>query len=155
MVEPIAASDVQRLAQLMRPREISSPRSPTTNPTFWLTVLLAPAFAFPLVYVLPFLRGHHYLFVPHPAAQHVLPAIEERRPVWGKALADALRPDPAQIDKPPAWWRSENLRKKAAALADKLRSDTDLARAAREHASALAALKDAERELEKAKRKHR
>jgi hypothetical protein len=67
---------------------------------------------------------------PHPAAQHVLPPIEGGVR-YGAKPSPTRSPDPAQIDKPPAWWRS-NLRKKAAALADKLRSDTDLARAARE-----------------------
>ena len=153
MLEPIAMSDARRLTELTRPRVIPTVRTPAVNPSLWATLSLMPALAVVLAYLPAFLRGRHYLVVKHPAEPHVLPAIKEQRPVHGRDLAGALKPDASDTMTPPVWWHSDNLRRKAAALADKLKADTEVAKAAREHASAMAALKDAERQLKEAKRK--
>jgi hypothetical protein len=100
-----------------------------------------------------FLRGCHYLFVPHAAEPIITPALRRGTSIDTAALADVIEPDMKHFHHPPPAYQSENQAARARALKDKIDADTELAEAALRRERAAAELKHAERRLAEAKRK--
>jgi hypothetical protein len=115
-----------------------------------LTLVYVPLFAvghlmvpIGLVIALPsFVRGTHFLFVPHPAARHVSPALDTA------GLADALEQG---IHEMAPGFIHENMARKAVKMSknlrakeERLREEIKLADAALEHERARAAHRDAQ-----------
>jgi hypothetical protein len=87
----------------------------------------------------------HYLFVKHPAEPVVLPALQARSGIDKDAFLESLSLHAKELEKPPPVAASANQAARAQALADKLKANTKLTRAATEWEKARAALLDAER----------
>ena len=100
-----------------------------------------------------FVRGCHYLFVPHPAEPIIRPALRQGTSIDTAALADVVEPVIKHLHHPPPVYQSENQAARARALKDKIDADTELAEAALRRERAAAELRDAERRLAEAKRK--
>ncbi|MFN0218207.1 MAG: hypothetical protein ACKVP4_05255 [Hyphomicrobium sp.] len=150
MVEPIASDDVKRIAQLMRPVVIENT---DVQPAQWLAGFLFPSFAVALLFVLPFLRGWHYLFVRHPAAIVVAPQLRSGALFEAHMLHEALRPNPADLHSHPPAYQSWNLFERARALKDKINADADIADAAMRRDRARAQKMQAEADLRAARKK--
>ena len=150
MVEPIATDDVKRIAQLMRPVVIADI---DVQPAQWLMGFLLPALLAAIVFVLPFLRGWHYLFVRHPAAIAIAPQLRTGALFEAQMLREALRPNPADLDTHPPAYKSWNLFERARALKDKINADADIADAAMRRDRARAQKMQAEADLREARRK--
>ena len=150
MVEPIASDDVKRISQLMRPIVIASSN---VDPAHWLAGILLPSLVAALLFMLPFLRGWHYLFVRHPAAIAVAPQLRTGALFETRMLHEALRPNPTDLHSHPPAYKSWNLFERARALKDKINADADIADAAMRRDRARAQKMQAEADLRAARRK--
>jgi hypothetical protein len=92
--------------------------------------------------VAPLVRGWHYLFVKHPAADIVNSAVRSGTPIHGQSLARALWVSPQDVFQWRPRWYYEHQAEKARKLKDKLDRDADLARAAIARERARAELRD-------------
>ena len=120
---------------------------------YWLPILAWLA-AFGFVYGKKFLAGWHYLFVRHPTEPIVTPALRSGDAIDHKALAKALRKEMDDEGFKPVF-HYKNLAEKARQMREKLDADAEIAEATIRRERARAALLDAEREVEEAKRRTR
>lgn len=74
--------------------------------------------------------GLYYVFTEHPAEAVVEPALKQDSSVDMSALTRELTPDHDELDNPRPAYQYRSEAKKAEALKDKLKKDTELARAA-------------------------
>ena len=115
-------------------------------------LVLVPIGVFAAIYGLPLLGAWHYFFTEHAAEPIVTPALEAGAAINHNALADVLEQglDDAG-DKSSVYYETQAL--KAKKLKEKLDADAEIAAATMRRERARAALLDAERDLENAKRK--
>jgi hypothetical protein len=99
-----------------------------------------------------FARGWNYLFVRHPVEPTVLPALNTGAAINTQSVAQTLASGASDQGTMPTY-HYENQAEKARELANQLERDATLAEAALKREHARAALADAERELELAKRR--
>lgn len=108
---------------------------------------------FLLLNLASFLRGWHYLFVPHPAAAVAAPALRTGSLFNKRTLGEALRPNPLELRDHPPEYKSWNLFRRARALKEKIQEDTEIADAAMRRDRARAEQMRAEADLRAARQK--
>ena len=107
---------------------------------------------FAVVYGKRFISGCHYIFVRHPTEPIITPALRSGDAIDHKALGETLLREANDPGLKPQF-HYENQAKHARAMKQKLDGDTQIAEATIRRERARAALIDAEREVEEAKRR--
>ncbi|MGD9784058.1 MAG: hypothetical protein AB7E80_17125 [Hyphomicrobiaceae bacterium] len=153
MVEPVSADDVQRAKSMMGKRTIRPATHQPADPTFWAAASLLPSLVLFVLFVPAFVRGWHYLFVPHPAGPVVAPALSRGELFEKRKLGAALQPDSRQLQHHPPAYQTRNLLEKAVVLKDKIIADAEIAEAAMRRDLARAQQIEAEAELRAARRR--